>query len=117
MNPRTLHRIVERERGKASAHSCTDCGGSAKEWSRTHGAQGISVSDYSPRCIPCHRIYDGDSRGELNGQSKLTEPEVLSIKKLCAEGILSQREIASIYEVSQSRVSKIVNGLSWRHNG
>lgn len=64
-----VHKRLERQLGRASERECIDCGGPAKEWSYTYGAndelvdaKGLRYSEdftfYAPRCIPCHRRYD-----------------------------------------------------------
>ena len=53
------HRRIRRNLGKASEYTCTDCGGSALDWSQTHGTSGESDDDFEPRCRSCHVIYDG----------------------------------------------------------
>lgn len=73
---RGAHRRVTRVRGKASEHTCVDCRKPAAHWSYDgHGAHeftesvqqrcgtyllrySVDPSDYSPRCAPCHRIFD-----------------------------------------------------------
>lgn len=54
----TLHQRLRHHKGPASKFSCVDCGEQAKDWSRTHGANGLAYEDYSPRCRSCHRLYD-----------------------------------------------------------
>lgn len=78
------HKRLHRERGKASAHSCVDCGNRAQEWSYDGGcpnelyevivkmpvAYSTDQSRYSPRCLKCHRGRDESlnrARG-ANGQ-------------------------------------------------
>lgn len=50
--------------------------------------------------------------GTNNGNSKLTEANVSTIKKLRREGLF-QREIAKRFSISQAHVSYIVLGKSW----
>ena len=52
--------------------------------------------------------------GEKHPNSKLDASEVLTIRKLAALGV-GAREIASIYDVSQITVRKIVQRRLWRH--
>ena len=70
---RTTHKRIESTRGRADAHPCVDCGGAAQEWSydqadphevtETVGrwplTYSIDPAHYEPRCIPCHRTFDG----------------------------------------------------------
>ncbi len=52
--------------------------------------------------------------GERNGRAKLTRPTVAAIRARYAAGGIAQDAIASEYGVSQSIVSGIVRGASWR---
>jgi hypothetical protein len=67
-----MHKRLFYDKGKASAHSCVDCGNRAQEWSYDGGcpdelhevlekkpiAYSTDQSKYSPRCRPCHRGRD-----------------------------------------------------------
>ena len=52
--------------------------------------------------------------GELNGSSKLNNKSVLEIRELSSNG-LSQRKIASIFNISKSSVAFILKGVTWKH--
>ena len=54
-------------------------------------------------------------RGSDHGNSKLTESQVKEIKDLLSTSNLSQREIAKMYSVTQTRISKIKLNKEWRH--
>jgi hypothetical protein len=55
-----IHARVARSRGLAKNYICIDCGNSAEEWSQVHGTDGLNPStDFVPRCVTCHRGYDG----------------------------------------------------------
>jgi len=56
-------------------------------------------------------------RGELNGMRKLTEKEIVKIRELAYRGKFSQKEIAAMFLVSQSAISKIVRKERWLHVG
>lgn len=78
-----VHYRLRFARGRAADQACVDCEGQAREWSLTHDAvgrrqlvgvpagearkEGTWVSDnpmdYEPRCIRCHRSYDGNPVG------------------------------------------------------
>lgn len=51
-------------------------------------------------------------KGEAAVASKLTHDDVLAIRKLYSEGHL-QKEIASVFSISQHHVSDIVRGKVW----
>jgi hypothetical protein len=55
------------------------------------------------------------ARGSANGSSKLTESQVLEIRKLYSGGILTQQEIALQYNVAQTLISFVVRGAGWKH--
>lgn len=54
-------------------------------------------------------------KGELVKTSKLTSNDVIVIKKLISEGILSSREISKKYNVTPQTIDKIKRGLTWSH--
>lgn len=60
-------------------------------------------------------INNGSLRGENNGSSKLTEIQVLEIKKLLNEGNYTQKEIAKMFNMGETAISYIKKGKSWSH--
>lgn len=52
------------------------------------------------------------SRGERQGRSKLTEEDVLAIRRLIADGI-PQRQIAAQFGVTKSPINEIHKGRAW----
>ena len=56
-----------------------------------------------------------NNTGEKNGQSKLSESNVIEIKKMLKNGNISQYKIASIYGVSRSCIQGIKLGRLWAH--
>lgn len=52
--------------------------------------------------------------GTANTMAKLTESDILTIRKLVAEGI-PQKELSAIYGVSRGTISLAVNRLTWSH--
>jgi DNA-directed RNA polymerase subunit RPC12/RpoP len=71
---RTVHRRLEMWQGRASEHSCADCGAQADDWSydggsdkeRVEPASGLAYSPdlgaYVPRCRVCHKRRDNEVR-------------------------------------------------------
>ena len=53
------------------------------------------------------------TRGENNGSHKLTEKEVIEIRK--NDEKLSQRKIAQKYKVNQTTIFKILHNKTWKH--
>lgn len=54
------------------------------------------------------------AKGEKNGGSKLTENQVLEIKKMIKDG-KTGRHIAGQYNVSPATISRIKNNRKWKH--
>lgn len=55
------------------------------------------------------------SRGERQHKSKLTEEQVLEIRRERRETKISQTELAKKYNVLQSTISDIIRRVSWTH--
>lgn len=55
-----------------------------------------------------------ENKGSTNGQSKLTEDKVLEIRKLFKDGT-RQHELAKMYNIDSSLISRIVNRKRWKH--
>lgn len=53
--------------------------------------------------------------GEKNGQSKLTEKDVLKIRELFAKGNITQRKLAEMFNFRQGSISTIINRKRWKH--
>lgn len=56
-----------------------------------------------------------DCSGENNGHSKLTENDVIKIKKMLSEGVMTQKEIAKTVGISRVTITNINNRKTWRH--
>lgn len=56
-------------------------------------------------------IHGTTNRGERHGSSKLTEKQVSEIRAM--KGIKSQTEIAAMYGISQSNVSRLMSRHNW----
>jgi len=54
-------------------------------------------------------------KGENHPNHKLTEEQVIQIKLLLKEGILTQQEIADMFGVSRLTISNIKNKRNWNH--
>ena len=53
--------------------------------------------------------------GERHGNSKLTEKQVLLIKAIYAEVVISQKKLGHIFGVAPSTISDIVTGKKWAY--
>lgn len=56
----------------------------------------------------------GTARGSGNGNAKLSEEDILQIRKLYAEG-QTQSGLARIFDVTQVTIWRVVHGNSWKH--
>lgn len=82
----------------------------------------------NPACVRPSHLFLGDQkknmedaskkgripRGKDRSNAKLTEFKVATIKKLCARG-KPQSEIAKLFSINQSTVSRINASLRWAH--
>jgi len=88
--------------------------------------------DWPPCCNPAHlslgthqdnmdqmvargRHVAMSQPGEEHGQVKLTDTKVLEIRARYATGQITQRGLASQYDVALSLISRIINRKSWTH--
>ena len=83
----------------------------------------------NPGCVnPAHLFLGTDAdnmkdcvekgrsnRGQRNGQAKLTNDQVLSIRKEYAKGYIAQEKLARKYNVKRQAISKIVRREAWTH--
>jgi hypothetical protein len=53
--------------------------------------------------------------GITNGQSKLTEEQVLEIRKVYVRGEISYKQLGKIYGVDASLIGYIINRKWWKH--
>lgn len=54
-------------------------------------------------------------RGERHGGSKLKENDIIEIKKMLNTGGLTHKEIAEMYGVGRTVVTRISSGTRWKH--
>lgn len=54
-------------------------------------------------------------KGSAHGMAKLTERDVLELRRLCAAGRHSQQQLAEMFGVKRVTVQKIVYGKIWAH--
>ena len=112
-----IHQRIWYHRGKAVAHECADCDKQARDWSWIHDTDPEDIYNYVPRCRGCHNVYDGKvppiGFGEQSSASKLSESDVVDIKRMLAEGKFTQKDIAYIFKVSQSTITNINVGKVW----
>lgn len=64
-------------------------------------------------CANKGRTYNGDQKGESNGNAKLTRDSVIEIKSLLKS--MNNIELGNKFNVSHSMISRIRLGKSWAH--
>lgn len=83
----------------------------------------------NPKCVNPDHLFIGTKKdnaqdmkskgrhlyGERNGSAILSSKDVLSIKKLLSEKVLSQSRIGELFGISQIEVSRIHRGIRWAH--
>lgn len=83
----------------------------------------------NPKCVNPSHLYvgtDADNArdmleadpycrsGEANNRAKLSNSNVIEIRRLLSEGVM-QKDIAPIFGVHSGSISKIANGKIWNH--
>jgi hypothetical protein len=111
-------------------------------WELTNGLlpKGVSVLHKcdNPSCVRPDHLFLGDHgtnardmvakgrsrmqaqpetvlRGTQQNQAKLTDEKVREIRRLVARGVLTKKDIAAMYGVSDSLISCVTNGRNWTH--
>lgn len=83
----------------------------------------------TPACINPHHLFLGThqdnmadmlakgrgQRGSRSGVAKLTEAKIQEIRQLAANGKFSHREIAKLFNIDKSAISRIANRKTWKH--
>ena len=78
----------------------------------------VSNLEWNTQSENVQHSYDNglkDAKGTKNGMAKLTESQVLEIRKLYATGDYYQKDLAKIFGVTQMLISYIVNRKNWVH--
>jgi DNA-binding NarL/FixJ family response regulator len=103
-------------------------------WERTYGPipKGMQVLHRcdNPKCVRLVHLFLGTpkdnmqdkirksrhnpTKGVRNARHKLFDSDVRAIKDIARLG-LSQREIAELYHINQSTVSRVLTGFCWSH--
>jgi hypothetical protein len=115
----TLHHWVERELG--TSKKCEQCGTTiankyewaniSKEYKRSNG-----LKDWKRLCTRCHRAFDNTTvRGEKVGNAKLTESQVIKIRRLYVPHKYTLSKLSKIFNVQISTVHDIIKRKIWKH--
>lgn len=70
----------------------------------------VSVDGFSPASNSKSVVL-----GRKNKRAKLTEEDVISIRKFYSKGSISQKELATMFGTSVSGIGHIINRRSWKH--
>ena len=62
-----------------------------------------------------NKYRQGDHAGERNGRSKLTESQVIKIRRIYLDGAISHRHIARMFNVSKTTAGDILRRNIWKH--
>lgn len=62
-----------------------------------------------------HPLFGSKKPGEKSGNHKLTNNDVLKIRELLKNKLMTQKQIANIYKIKQSTVSLIKIRKTWSH--
>lgn len=81
---------------------------------RDHFARGLCRKHYM-RWYRGYTPTEDRSRGKGHCRAKLTENDVLEIRRLWAGRELSQQELGEVFGVSTSNIGGIVRRLTWTH--
>ena len=111
------------------------CQAQRVSWLLTHGsiADGLFVchSCDNPACVRPDHLWLGnnalnmadmtskgrEAKGERHGLSKLTESEVIEIRRRYAAGGISHRSLAIEFGVHNRTIGQVVNRATWKHLG
>jgi hypothetical protein len=58
---------------------------------------------------------NGNQQGEKHPISKLTEIQIIEIRRLYKEGGISQSQIGRKFGITQAHTGKIINKILWKH--
>lgn len=73
----------------------------------------VTTSENQRHAI-ANKLYE-TAKGEKSGTSKLKESEVREIHKLWKTGEVTQEYLSEKFDIASSAISRIVNGVRWRH--
>jgi len=72
-------------------------------------------------CTPSENIKHSfesglnNNKGERHHKSKLNRDDVITIKLLYSKGKHTLKDIGNMFNVHNSTISEIINGVSWKH--
>ena len=69
----------------------------------------------SSNAIERFKHGNSDYKGENHPQTKLTDEQILQIRKFAVQGNNSQTAIAALFGISQSHANNIIRRRAWKH--
>ena len=105
--------------GKARVTHTAHRGNDTHRWLRCLECNGSTrtVESYfiaKPGPLPGSKRSGPVALGSRNGSAVLTEDDVIRLRQMAADGVL-HKEIARIYGIMPSTVSRIVTRKAWKH--
>jgi len=99
---------------------CSNCGTTTAkrfEWANISGEYLRDVSDFKRLCCKCHRVFDVDSypKGENKSNAKLSEKDVMRIRKLYMAEKYSQHKLGENFGVCAMTINRIILRKIWKH--
>ncbi len=91
---------------------CVNHKNGIKSDNRAVNLEWVTVSENNIHAI--RNGLSGQAGGEDHHMSKLKEAEVLKIKKMYATKKYKQIDLAEIFRISQTQISRIINNKRWR---
>lgn len=111
-----LHRWLERNFGRPKI--CDNCGtideSKRYDWANISGRHERVRENWKRLCRKCHKVYD-KQYGEGNGRAKLTEKQVLEIRKIHQESKAEHRFLGKMFGVAHTTIGLILRRKIWRH--
>lgn len=85
-----------------------------------NSVKNLSWATHSEDKLHSHRVLKNDNgykKGENHLNAKLTEKQVLEIRKLHETGKYVYKDLAKIFKVCRQHISYIVRNKAWQHLG
>jgi hypothetical protein len=76
----------------------------------SHLQKGTPLKNSQDMCIK-----DRQARGETHSQVKLTEKQIIQIRKMYRTKTYSCIELGKIFKVNNGQISRIIRGKQWKH--
>lgn len=102
-------KISEFHKGRVRSKECREKISIASRGERNH-MFGKKASEETKR-----KMIQSAKRGSDNVTSKLTDDDVLSIRKMYKNEGYSSRKLAKMFNISKSNILCIVNYITWKH--